>query len=150
MRQAFDTVVQQRSSHVFIPLPFDPQAVWGEKTRHHVAGAVNGVRIRGPLGREGDQFVLPLGAAWLRDSGVEPGTAVTVVLEPEGPQQTTLAPDIGEALASDPTAGEFFYALATFYRKGYLRWIEGARKPETRRARIAEMIELLKAGKKQR
>jgi hypothetical protein len=31
-----------------------------------------------------------------------------------------------------------------------VRWIEGARRPETRSAHIAEMLSLLKAGKKQR
>jgi len=40
--------------------------------------------------------------------------------------------------------------LATFYRNGYLRWIGGVKRPETRSARIAEMLSLLKAGKKQR
>jgi ATPase subunit of ABC transporter with duplicated ATPase domains len=42
------------------------------------------------------------------------------------------------------------HSLATFYRNGYIRWIESARRPETRQARITEMIGLLKAGKKQR
>jgi uncharacterized protein YdeI (YjbR/CyaY-like superfamily) len=40
--------------------------------------------------------------------------------------------------------------LATFYRNGYIPWIESAKRPETRSARIAEMLSLLKAGKKQR
>jgi uncharacterized protein YdeI (YjbR/CyaY-like superfamily) len=31
-----------------------------------------------------------------------------------------------------------------------VRWIESAKRSETRRARIAEMLSLLKAGKKQR
>jgi uncharacterized protein YdeI (YjbR/CyaY-like superfamily) len=53
------------------------------------------------------------------------------------------------ALDSEPEAGAFFESLATFYRNGYLRWIEGAKRPETRSARIAEMLRLLKAGKKQ-
>jgi uncharacterized protein YdeI (YjbR/CyaY-like superfamily) len=40
--------------------------------------------------------------------------------------------------------------LATFYRNNYIRWIESAKRPETRRGRIAEMVDLLKAGTKQR
>lgn len=47
-------------------------------------------------------------------------------------------------------AKAFFEGLATFYRNGYLRWIEGAKRPETRSARIVEVLGLLKAGKKQR
>jgi len=41
-------------------------------------------------------------------------------------------------------------SLATFYRKGYTRWVEEAKRPETRTKRLAEMVELLKAGKRQR
>jgi hypothetical protein len=41
-------------------------------------------------------------------------------------------------------------AGSPLYRNGYLRWIEGAKRPETRSARIAETLGLLKAGKKQR
>jgi len=44
----------------------------------------------------------------------------------------------------------FFESLATFYRNTYINWIEGAKRPTTRAARIGEMIELLKAGRKQK
>ena len=57
---------------------------------------------------------------------------------------------IAAALEASPTARAFFEGLATFYRKGYLRWIDGARRPETRVSRIREMVGLLDAGKKQR
>jgi hypothetical protein len=51
---------------------------------------------------------------------------VTVVLEAEGPQNADLAPDLAAAFESSPEAAAFFASLATFYRKGYLRWIDGA------------------------
>ena len=39
----------------------------------------------------------------------------------------------------------------TFYRKAYLRWIDGTkRRPDVRARRIAEMVELLEAGRKER
>jgi hypothetical protein len=149
-QQTFETVVQKNGSRIFISIPFDPQAAWGKRQRHYVRGAVNGIRIRGSLGSDEEQYFLPLGAAWRRDCGIGAGDAVVVTLEPEGPQQENLAQDIGDALAGEPAAAAFFGSLATFYRNGYIRWIEGARKPETRRARIAQLIELLKAGQKQR
>jgi hypothetical protein len=150
MQQTFETTVQKNGSRIFIPIPFDPQAVWGAKQRHYIHGAINGIRIRGSLGSDGEQYFLPLGAAWRRDCGIEAGVAVSVVLEPEGPQQEELAQDIGDALAGEPAAAEFFGSLATFYRNGYIKWIEGAKRPETRSARIAQMVELLKARKKQK
>ncbi len=140
MRQTFTSTVQQKGSLVFITLPFDPQTSWGTKQRHHVRGTVNGINIRGPLGSDGEQYFLLLGAAWRRDCGIGVGSTVHVVIEPKGPQQATLAQDIADALVNEPSAAEFFAALATFYRNTYVKWIESAKRAETRTARIAEMI----------
>ena len=148
--QRFKTTVTIAGSRTFIAIPFDPNEVWGVKQRHHVTGSINGCAVRGSLGSDGSQYFLPLGAAWRRDNGVEAGAEVEVVLTPEGPQADTLAPDILAALENEPEARAFFESLATFYRNGYLRWIESAKRTETRSARIAEMLSLLKAGKKQR
>ena len=148
--QRFRATVAGAGGSTFINLPFNPDEVWGVKQRHHVAGSVGGCRVRGPLSSASGQYVLPLGAAWRRDNGIEAGAEVEVELTPEGPQTDALAPDVAAALAGAPDARAFFESLATFYRKGYLRWIEGAKRPETREAHIAEMIRLLSAGEKQR
>jgi hypothetical protein len=148
--QHFKTTITKAGTRVFIAIPFDPNDVWGLKQRHHISGSVNGHPVRGSLGSDGDHFFLLLGAAWRRDCGLDAGTSVEVVLYPEGPQSEQLSPDIASALEAEPQAKAFFDSLATFYRKAYIRWIEGAKRPETRSARINEMIELLKAGKKQK
>jgi uncharacterized protein YdeI (YjbR/CyaY-like superfamily) len=67
-----------------------------------------------------------------------------------GPQVASLAGDIAAALEAEPDARRFFESLATFYRKGYIRWIEQAKRPETRDRRIAETVAALKAGKRER
>lgn len=148
--QSFSTTLTEQGGKVLVPLPFDPNNVWGSKTTHHVHGTINGLPVRGALEAIDEQTFLALGPAWRRDTGLESGDGVTVALAPEGPQLDDLAPDIVTALAAEPEAKAFFESLATFYRKGYLRWIDGARKPETRTARIAEMVSLLKDGQKQR
>lgn len=148
--QRFKTIVAKEGSRTLIAIPFNPNEVWGVKQRHHITGTVNGCRVRGSLGSDGSQYFLPLGAVWRRDNRVDIGAEVEVVLTPEGPQTDALSADILVALDSDPEARAFFESLATFYRNAYLRWIGGARRPEMRSARIAEMLSLLKAGKKQR
>lgn len=136
---------------VVLRLPFDPNTTWGDKARHHVTGTAGGRRVRGSLEKLEDGYGLVLGAAWRRDCGLALGTEVVVTLGPEGPQRTSLPPDVVAALDTEPEAAAFFDALATFYRKGYLRWIDATtRRPDVRAARIAEMVELLKAGKKER
>jgi uncharacterized protein YdeI (YjbR/CyaY-like superfamily) len=88
---------------------------------------------------------------WMRDAGVVTGDEVTVELAPEGPQRGDLADDIAAALEADPAAAAFFDTLAQFYRGAYLRWIDATtRRPDLRAARIAEVVDLLAAGVKQR
>jgi hypothetical protein len=145
------TVTAAPRGTVLIPVPFDPDAVWGKKNRHLVGGTVDGRRVRGSVDAIGDGYGLLLGPMWARDCGVEVGSTVAVVLEPEGPQRDDLSPDLAAALAESPAAGAFFDSLAQFYRKAYVRWIEATkRRPDLRAERIAEVIRLLSAGQKER
>lgn len=148
--QRFTTTIVKSGTRTFIVIPFDPNEVWGNKQRHYITGTLNGCGVRGSLGSDKAQYFLPLGAVWRRDNGLDVGTVVEVVLSPEGPQSENLSPDIASALEGEPEAKAFFIALATFYRNNYIKWIEGAKRPETREIRIREMIALLKAGKKQK
>jgi hypothetical protein len=148
--QRFKTVLTKSGSRTFIPIPFNPNEVWGVKQRHYITGTINGYGVRGSLGSDGKQYFLPLGAAWRGGCGLEAGDKVDVDLLPEGPQAENLATDVANALDAEPQAKAFFESLATFYRNTYIKWIESAKRPETRSARLQEMIELLKAGKKQK
>ena len=80
-----------------------------------------------------------------------PGWPVDVELSPEGPQRRDLAADVATALEANPAAAAFFDTLAQFYTKAYLKWIDAtSRRPELRAQRIAEVVQLLEAGFKQR
>lgn len=133
-----------------IEIPFDPNQQWGIKRRHDVTGTINNISIRGPLEKDDDCYFLLLGPAWRRDSGLDANAQVTVVLMPEGPQIATMAEDLQLAFAKSSEATAFFNSLPTFYRKNYMRWIDSAKRPETRTTRIAEMISLLNAEKRER
>jgi hypothetical protein len=134
-----------------IPVPFDPDTAWGHKPRHHVAGTVNGLPIRGIVEADEGGHAFTLGPAWRRDCGLAAGDTVTVTISPEGPQRDDLATDFAAALQAHPDAGAFFDSLAQYYRHAYLRWIEATnRRPDQRAQRIAETIALLEAGHKQR
>ena len=85
-----------------------------------------------------------------RGCGLEAGAEVDVVLSPEGPQSENLSSDVVSALDAEPQAKGFFESLATFYRNTYIKWIESAKRPETRSERIHEMVRLLIEGRKQK
>lgn len=143
------TVDEQGRTHV--PVPFDPDDVWGAKPRHHISGTLDGHGLRGVIESVGSGHVVVLGPAWCRTSRLATGDQVIVVLAPEGPQRGDLAVDIAAALDASPEAGAFFDSLAQFYRNAYLRWIDATkRRPELRPVRIAEVVRLLREGKKER
>ena len=134
-----------------ITVPFDPDAAWGAKAEHPVGGTNNGKQVRGMITPDGGGWVFTLTPMWMRDAGVATGTDVIVELAPEGPQRGDLADDISAALAANPAAAAFFDTLAQFYRKAYLRYSDATtRRPGLRAARIAEVVDLLAAGVKQR
>jgi hypothetical protein len=121
-----------------VAVPFDPDKTWGAKADHPVGGTIDGRRVRGRLAPGGGGWVLPLGPRWQRDMGYAIGDDVAVELAPEGPQRADLADDIAAALEASPAAGAFFDTLAQFYRKAYLRWIDGTkRRPDVRAARAS-------------
>jgi hypothetical protein len=150
--QRFRAVVAAGSEDsAVITMPFDPDEAWGAKANHPVGGTIDGCRIRARLVPAGGGWVLTLAPKRLLSMGVAIGDEVIVELTPEGPQRGDLADDIAAALAASPAAGAFFDTLAQFYRKAYLRWIDAtSRRPDVRAARIAEVVDLLAAGIKER
>jgi hypothetical protein len=136
-----------------VAVPFDPDEAWGIRLEHHVSGTVAGLPVRVTIAQDDIGWSFSLGAARVRDCPADLGdeVEVEVVISPEGPQRSDLAPDLSAALDSNPAAGAFFDSLAQFYRNSYLRWIDGTkRRPDVRAERIAEMIRLLSEGNKER
>jgi hypothetical protein len=150
--RSFSATIEARArgSGIAIRLPFDPSAEWGDKERHDVNGTLAGRKVRGKLvARDGAHF-LEAGPAWCRDEGLAVGAQVSVALAPEGPQVESLGPDFTAALEAEPEARRFWGSLPTFYRKNFVRWVEQAKRPETRARRIADTVSTLKAGKRER
>ena len=151
-------VTADTSGRAVIAVPFDPDETWGAKAFHPVGGHIQPAAgadcnryLRGRITPDGDRWVFTLNPMWMRDTGVAVGDEVIVELEPEGPQRADLADDIASALDANPAAAAFFDTLAQFYRKGYLRWIDATkRRPDMRAVRIAEVVDLLAAGIKER
>ena len=50
------TVAAAARGGVLIPVPFNPDTVWGTKPRHHIAGTVNHMGVRGVVEPAGDGF----------------------------------------------------------------------------------------------
>ena len=138
------------AGRVTIPLPFDPSEVWGLRDRYHVTGTIDGVGFRTTLS-PANGWTMAFGPKSSAACRLEDGQSVAVELWPEGPQGEELAGDIADALSTRPEAKAAFDSLATFYRKGWLRWIDATkRRPDVRADRIAQMVRLVEGGLKER
>lgn len=54
-----------------------------------------------------------------------------------------LPQDVARALADKPSIRHRFLSLAPSHKEEYLRWIEQARRPDTRARRIQQMLEMI-------
>lgn len=64
------------------------------------------------------------------------------------PDLLSLPAYIERALRANPTAWGFFEQLAPSYRRGYVAWIDSAKKDVTLQRRLSEVLERLAAGQK--
>jgi hypothetical protein len=146
----FTAVVAARPrGGISIALPFQPADAWGERDRYYLAGTIQHHSMRGVVIPGDGAPSLELGPTWCRDRRVGPGATVHVSLRPEGPQIDTIDADLADAIRADPKALRFFESLATFYRKGFVRRVDGAKRPETRARRVAETVAALTAGRRE-
>jgi Bacteriocin-protection, YdeI or OmpD-Associated len=58
----------------------------------------------------------------------------------------TIPADLADAIVRDEKANAAFAALPRSHRREWVRWVEEAKKPETRARRIAKTVESLRAG----
>ena len=77
------------------------------------------------------------------------GDEITVTLEPDTePRVIEIPKDLMKELKKDKEAKTFFDKLSYTHQKEYVRWVEEAKKEETRQNRILKTIEMLKKGKR--
>ena len=147
----FDALIEDAGGGgMFVSVPFDVEAAFGKK-RVKVKATIDGVPYRGSLMRMGGPcHMLGVLKEIRAKIGKGPGDRVHVVVEEDvEPRVVELPDDLRRALASDPEAGRFFAGLSYTHQKGYVAWVVEAKRTETRLARIAQTVDLLKRGQKE-
>jgi len=134
-----------------LQVPDDVVAALGAGKRPAVRVTVGGHTYRTTVASRGGRFLVPLSAENRTAAGVLAGDEVDVELElDDAPREVEAPPDLLAALAADEPAQTTFDALAPSHRKEWVRWIEEAKKPETRTARVQRTIASLHEGKRTR
>jgi len=130
-----------------IQVPDEVIAALGTSKRPPVTITVNGYTYRTTAVRMGGAFYVPLAAENREAAGVAAGDAITVEIENDtAPREVTLPDDL--AAAMDDGARSAYDVLSYTHRKEWVRWVEEAKKPETRATRIEKTVAGLRAGKK--
>jgi uncharacterized protein YdeI (YjbR/CyaY-like superfamily) len=93
------------------------------------------------------EFLLGLSREAREGAGVQAGDEVDVRLELDAsPREVEVPAALAAALAVDPQADAAFESMAFTHRKEYARWIEEAKREETRQRRVQQAVEMIKAG----
>jgi hypothetical protein len=134
-----------------LEIPEDVLAAIGSGKRPAVRITVGGHTYRTTVASRGGRFLVPLSAENRAAAGVAAGDDVEVDIQADtAPREVTVPGDLADELAHDSTAQHFFDTLSYTHRKEWVRWIDEAKKPETRKARIAKTVAALRAGKRTR
>jgi hypothetical protein len=116
--------------------------------RFPVVATVNGYTWRTSVTRMSGEFLLGLNREVREAAGVSPGDSVELEIGLDSaPREVDVPEALARALGADPVAGAAFKALAYTHRKEYARWIEGAKREETRQRRVEQALEMLREGK---
>ncbi len=143
------TVVQSGKTATGLPVPDDVVAALGGGRRPPVTVTLGGYGYRTTIAPMGGAFWIPLSAEHREAAGLREGQEVDVRVELDtAPRETPLPEDLAAAL--DEGARDFFDGLAPSHRKEWVRWVEEAKKPETRAARIDKTAEALRASRRTR
>jgi hypothetical protein len=121
----------------------------GSGKRPKVTVTLNGYSYRTTVARMGGRFLIPLAAEHRAAAGVSAGDRLAVDIDLDtAPREVTVPDDLAAALGENASARALFDQLSYTHRKEWVRWVEDAKKPETRASRIARTVTDLASGKR--
>jgi hypothetical protein len=143
------TIQNAGGGGAFAEVPFDVEAAFGSK-RPKVKALIEGVPYRGLLVRMGGPNHMLIILKGIREQiGKTFGEEVKITVEPDTEERVIEIPkDLMTELKKDKVAKAFFDQLSYTHQKEYVRWVEEAKRDETRQNRIVKTIEMLKQGRK--
>jgi hypothetical protein len=148
----FEAVLEagEADGGVFVVLPFSVQEVYGTRGRVPVQATLDGYPYQGSAVPLGDGHHALLVLKQIRKAIDKTlGDTVRVTLSRALAERKMEVPDdLAAALAEAPAAATYFNKLAYTHQREYVRWLEGAKKPETRTRRVQETILLLTQKRK--
>lgn len=149
-KHTFTAIIQNAGGGgAFVEVPFDVEAAFGSK-KPKVKAMIEGIPYRGLLVRMGTENHLLIILKGIREQISKTfgdKVKITVELDTE-PRVIDVPVELKKAFKIEKDAKVFFEKLAYTHQREYVMWINEAKRDETRQARIAKTIEMLKKHKK--
>ncbi|MCL4221260.1 MAG: YdeI/OmpD-associated family protein [Phycisphaerales bacterium] len=143
--RAFVATIQSAGGGgAYVDIPFDVGKAFGSK-RPKVCATFDGEPYRGTAVRMGADCHMLIILKSIREKiGKRPGDRVKVTMALDGtPRIITPPKDFSAEMKAVPEAAAFWKALAYTHKREYVKWIEEARREETRQRRIAKAVAML-------
>jgi hypothetical protein len=133
----------QNGAACFIPLTFDPKAVFG-MVRAPVTVTLNGYTYRSTIASMGGTIGVPLRRSNREAAGLEGHETLDVRLDLDTKKREIAPPpDFARALRAKPGAWKRWQALAYSHQREHVEAIEEAKQPETRARRITRAVAMI-------
>ncbi|MGN7865502.1 YdeI/OmpD-associated family protein [Chryseobacterium sp. 22458] len=149
----FKAVIKQNGTMnaAFVEFPFSTEELFNKKGQVKIKAIFDGtVEYRGSLAKmKSDCHILGLTQEIRKQLGKTFGDEVFVsLMEDKEERAVDIADDITTVFNENPEAKIMFDKMSYTHKKEYIRWIEEAKKPETRENRKIKMIQMILEGKK--
>lgn len=149
----FTALIQQNGEMdaAFVEFPFSTEELFDKKGQVKIKATFdNKVEYQGSLAKmKSDCHILGLTQDIRKQLGKTFGDKVLVSLIEDKEERTVeIADDIAFVFNENPEAKALFDKMSYTHRKEYIRWIEEAKKSETRENRKVKMIRMILDGKK--
>lgn len=137
------------SGGAFVLFPYDVEKEFGTRGRVAVHSTLAGVPYSGSLIKYGrPEHMLCVLKAIREQAGKKPGDLIDVVVWKDEAERVVVIPPAFKALLSKEGLLVAFEKLSYTHRKEYVRWIEEAKKEDTRQRRLEKAIAMLRKGVK--
>jgi hypothetical protein len=150
-RLRFRAVIEGKEAGVVAAItpPVDVPKYFGTRGRVAIRGTINGFAFRSSLMPMGGCHMMPVNKKLREGAKAAPGDIVDVVMERDGDERTVEAPpELKKELAKSKKAAEKWNGLAFTVKKEMALAISGAKQEETKKRRLAKVMNVLKTDSK--
>jgi Domain of unknown function (DUF1905)/Bacteriocin-protection, YdeI or OmpD-Associated len=140
---------QEGTEVAAIIAPFDVLKTFGTRARVPVRGTINGFPYRSSLMPMDGCYAMVVNRTIREGAGIKAGDEVDVVMERDTEERTVEAPpELKKELAKSKKAQERWEKLSFTHKKEMARSITEAKQEETKKRRLAKVMQVLKTGAK--